>query len=246
MANSLLTHDLSVPLEGATTAKVDIDCGTGHLTIGRLGGGEPLLAGGRLEYLEKQEPPACTLSVSNGQAALMLRRQGSRHTGFRWPWEACGGGAYEWQIQLNPGVPCDITAHSDGGNVRLDLAGMAITRLAADAGGGNMDVVLPDNAQGLNVTVRAGGGNVSVEVGSGTTGSNVIDASSGAGNVTVRVPGGIAARVHATSRLGKVLVDPQFGKTDTDTYQSPGYDGAASKVEIAARSGAGTVRIIAG
>jgi len=245
MANKVLTDALSEPCNGVTAVRVDIDCGPGHLTVDRLSGGEPVLASGTLQYLEKQGVPTRALVSSGGQATLTLRAGagGSGGSGFRWPWQACGGGAYEWRLHLNPTVLCDITAHSSGGNVRLDLAGMAVARLMADTGGGNIEVALPQNAAGLSATVRSGGGNVTVDMGSGIAGSNAIDASSGAGNVVVRLPGRIAARIHATSGLGKVVIDPRFGKTDKDTYQSPDYDGAADKVEVTVKSGAGNVSI---
>ena len=83
-----------------------------------------------------------------------------------------------------------------------------------------MDVVLPDNAANLSVAAKTG-----------------------AGNVAVHVPSGLAAKVHATSGLGKVIVDPRFSKTDGNTYQSPDYDSAANKVEITANSGAGNVSV---
>ncbi len=239
----ILTDNLSEPLNGATTGKVDIDCGAGHLTIDRLTGGEPLLAGGTLQYLEKQGLPSRTLVAFGSQAALTLQESGSGGSGLRFPWQACAGGAYEWQIHLNPDVPYDITAHSDGGNVKLDLAGMAVTRVSADTGGGNMDVVLPDNAAGLDVAAKTGAGNVTVEIGSGITGSNTLNASSGAGNVAVRVPGGIAVKVHATSGMGKVIVDSRFSQIDGNTYQSANYDAAADRVEITAKSGAGNVSV---
>ena len=129
-------------------------------------------------------------------------------------------GAIEWQVHLNPTVSYDITAHSGGGNVKLDLAGMAVTRVAADTGGGNVDVVLPDDAANLSVNARTG-----------------------AGNVVVLVPNGVAVRIHATTGLGKAIVGPQFSKIDDNTYQSPDYDGAANKVEITANSGAGNVEV---
>ena len=68
-------------------------------------------------------------------------------------------------------------------------------------------------------------------------------ATSGAGNVEVRVPSGLAARIHATSGLGKVIVDSRFSRTDKDIYQSPDYDGAVNTVEITASSGAGNVSL---
>jgi predicted membrane protein len=140
-------------------------------------------------------------------------------------------------------VQSDITARSGGGNVELNLAGLAVTRILADTGGGNMKVVLPDDSADLNVTARTGGGNVTVEMGSGVTGNNLIEAGSGAGNVIVRVPSGIAARIHATTGLGKAIVDSRFNKIDANTYESPDYESARDKVEITAHSGAGNVSI---
>ncbi len=97
---------------------------------------------------------------------------------------------------------------------------MAITRVSADTGGGNMDMVLPDNASSLNVK-----------------------ASTGAGNVIVLVPSGIAAKIRASTGLGKVIVDSRFSKIDSNTYQSSDYDSAAHKVEIMVNSGAGNVSV---
>jgi hypothetical protein len=242
MAKNVLTHSLSEPLNGTKAATVDINTDSGNLTIDWLSGGEQVLASGTLQYFEHQGLPTRTRSSSNGQATLTLRGGGTGRSWFRFPWAACTG-AYEWQIHLNPNVQSDITAHSGGGNVKLNLAGMAVTCLSADTGGGNMDVVLPDNAANLSVTAKTGAGNVSVELGSGTTGSNTINANSGAGNVVVHVPGDIAAKIHATSGLGKVIVDSRFSQTDKNTYQSPDYDDAANKVEIAVHSSAGNVSV---
>jgi hypothetical protein len=219
MAKNVLTHNLSEPLNGATVAKVDIDNGDGNLAVDGLAGGEQLLASGTLQYLEKQGLPTRTLNTSNGQATLKLKASGGGQPWFRLPWQACNG-ATEWQIHLNPTVSSDITAHSGGGNVKLDLAGMAVTRVSADTGGGNMDVVLPEDAANLSVTARTG-----------------------AGNVVVHVPSGVAARIHATTGLGKAIVDSRFSQTDKNTYQSPDFDSAANRVEITVHSGAGNVEV---
>jgi hypothetical protein len=243
MSNELLSDSLSVPLGGATAADVDIDSGTGDLTIDGLAGGDRL-ADGTLQYFEKQGVPGRTVGADHGRATLALRAGsgGQPRSWFRFPWAACAG-ATEWRIHLNPAVASGITAHTGGGNVRLDLARMAVTHLAADTGGGNVDVVLPENAANLSVAAKTGGGNVTVVVGSGSTGRTIVDARSGAGNVVVRLPPGLAAKVEATSGLGKVTAPPGFGKVGDHTFQSPGYDGAADRVELTARSGAGNVRV---
>jgi cell wall-active antibiotic response 4TMS protein YvqF len=241
MAKKVLTQNLSEPLGGARTATINIDVGTGNLAIDKLASGEQVLAGGTLEYMENQDCPTPSVTTSNGQATFTLKAAGGRRASFRMPWQACNAET-NWLIHLNPAVSSDITAHSGGGNVKLDLAGMAITHLSADTGGGNLEVVLPDNSANLGVSARTGGGNVTVELGC-TTGSNTIEASSGAGNVVVRMPGNIAARIHATSGMGKVIVDSRFSNTDLHTYQSPDYDSAADKVEITVKSGAGNVSV---
>lgn len=242
MAKKVLTHNLSEPLNGATTAKVDVSVADGNLTIDKLSDGEQMLASGTLQYVETQGLPTRSLDTRNGQATLTLRARSTGRPRFRLPWAACNGGT-EWQIHLNPNVQSDITASSGGGNVKLNLNGMAVTRLWADTGGGNMDVVLPDNAANLNVTAKTGAGNVAVVMGNGTTGSNIVNATSGAGNVDVRIPNGVAARIHATSGLGKVILDARFSKTDNNTYKSSDFDHAANKVEVTVASGAGNVTV---
>jgi DUF4097 and DUF4098 domain-containing protein YvlB len=144
---------------------------------------------------------------------------------------------------VNPIVASDITAHTGGGNVKLDLASLPVGHLSADTGGGNLEILLPDHATNMSVIARTGGGNVAVEIGEDTSGSNSVEASSGAGNVVVRVPADLAARVQATSGLGKVAIDPLYCKVDSHTYQSPDYDNATSKVELTLKTGAGNVTV---
>ncbi len=242
MAKKVLTQNLAVPRTSETRAKVDIYTGTGNLAIDKVTGGEQVLTSGKLEYMEGQEPPTPSMSTNNGQTNLTLRAEGGRQPGLRMPWSACNAET-NWQIHLNPTVSSDITAHSGGGNVKLDLAGMVVTRVCADSGGGNLEVALPQNAANLNAEVRTGGGNVTVDVGNGTTGSNLVNATSGAGNVVVRLPSSMAARIHATSGMGKVIMDPQFTRIDRETYQSADYDTAADKVEMTLHTGAGNVSV---
>ena len=242
MAVNMLTDNFSEPLNQATTAKIDINAGDSNLLIDRLTSGEQVLASGTLQYFESQGLPARTLVLSDGQATLTLRGGNAKRPRFRFPWATCNG-ATEWQIHLNPTISSDIAAHSDGGNVKLNLAGMTVTHISANTGGGNMDVVLPDNAAYLDVTARTGAGNLTIEIGSGITGYNTVNASSGAGNVVVRIPSSIAAHIHATTGMGKAIVDPRFSKIDNYTYQSSGFENVANKVEITLSSGAGNVII---
>ncbi len=219
-SDSVLTYELREPLGDINAAKVDFNVGDGDLTIDGLPGGEPMLATGELQYLEGLNPPERTLESFNGQATLTMVTDSRGQTGFRLPWQACNG-LIDWNIQLNPTVAYNITVKSDGGNVTIDLDGMSITHLMAETGGGNMEVVLPETADNLNVTAKTG-----------------------AGKVVVYVPNGIAARIHATTGMGKVNVAPSFSQINSETYQSPDFDSAAQKVEITISSGAGEVDVV--
>jgi hypothetical protein len=240
MAEKVLVDHLCEPLNDARAAKIDIHAGDGNLTIDRLTAGEPVLASGELQYFEKQGKPTRSMISNNGQTIFTMKGGRSERPWFHFPWAACSG-ATNWQIQLNPEVPVEIKAHSDGGNVRLDLTGMSVTSVLADIGGGNVDVFLPEVAADLNVAAKTGAGNVTVEIGCDITGSSLINASSGAGNVVVCIPSGVAACIHATLGLGKAIVDPLFLQLDPHTYQSPDFEAALNKVEIWAKSGAGNV-----
>ena len=242
MPNNLHTDELSVPLDGATTASVEINTSTGNLLVDGLPAETQSLASGTVQYFEKQGRPTESLTSEAGHASLTLKATDVGRPGFRLPWQACLG-ATDWQIHLNPRVASDITARTGGGNVQLNLAGVAVTGVCADSGGGNLDVVLPEYAANLRVIARTGGGNVTVDIGGEITGTTAIEARSGAGNVVVAVPRGVAARVKATTGLGRVTVEPQFSKVGANTYESADYQAAADKLEITVSSGAGNVAI---
>lgn len=218
MAKKVRTYLLSEPLPGAAEVMIDINTIDGNLRIDGLPGGTEL-ASGTLQYLENQEPPTHSVQSIRGRTTLTVKSGSRGQTWLRMPWATCNG-ATEWQIHLNPAAAMEINAHSGGGNVTLDLTGLKVTCLNADTGGGNLDVYLPDRVPGMQVTIK-----------------------SGAGNVTVHLPASLAARVHATTGLGKVIMDGPFIQTGKATYQSPEYDNALKKVEITASSGAGNVSI---
>jgi hypothetical protein len=242
VTNNLVTENVSEPLNGATAAMVDISSGMSNLTVDGRPDGDQVLASSTLQYFEKQGSPARSVRVDDGRAVLAYRERDPVRSWFRFPWSACFGPT-DWQIHVNPRVAADITAHTGGGNVKLDLAGMSISHVAADTGGGNLEVRLPDHAANVVVAARTGGGNVSVEIGEATTGINTVEATSGAGNVIVHVPDHIPARVHATSGLGKVALGPRFSRIDQSTYQTTDYVDASDRVDISAKTGAGNVTV---
>jgi hypothetical protein len=238
-AGELLSQKLSEPLDGASSAKVTIDPGDGNLTIDKSTGADQMLASGTVQYFEKIGVPVSSVTTSKGFTTYSLKANGGQPW-LKLPWSSCNGGT-EWSIHLNPSVAYDITALTDGGMVKIDLTGLLVTHLSAETGGGNMEIVLPDDAANLDATVKTGAGKVTIHVGSRITGSNTINASSGYGEMNVLVPGGVEARIKVTQ--GNVVVDSTFTKIDDSTYETPGYQNATNKVEISVGSGAGNVNV---
>lgn len=217
MKKNVLIQNLSEPLGSLTSAKVSIDPGDGNLIVDGVIDNEMTLASGTLQYLEKNGLPTSSVNADNGLPTFAIKAAGNGQPWFRLPWSACNG-ATEWNIHLNQRIPTEISAHSDGGNISLDLTGMPVKSVSADTGGGNVEVTLPEPKGDMGVTAK-----------------------SGAGNVTIRLPANVAARIHLTTGLGKVIMSPRFGKIENDLYQSADFPAADKKVKITISSGAGNV-----
>jgi hypothetical protein len=91
MSGNLLTHTLAEPLDGMMTAKVSINPGDGNMEIDSLTGSEQILAGGTLQYFEKQGTPNRSMEIMNGQASLTLEPGSGKQSWFRLPWEPTTG-----------------------------------------------------------------------------------------------------------------------------------------------------------
>lgn len=238
----LLSKSLSEPLNNVKAARFDINADAANLTIDD-DADKQLLAGGEVQYFEGQGLPISSLAEENGRSILMLKSNKAPVSAFRFPWDACRGGAYKWQIHLNHAVCSDINAYSSGGDILLNLDETTLTRLTAATGGGNVNAVLSEKSVNAFYVIKTGGGNVDVAL-RGTAGSSALTAESGAGNVSVSIPNDTEARIRATAGLGKVVVDSRFTKVNGDTYQSSGYDKAANKFDIMLKSGAGNVSVV--
>lgn len=237
---SLLSMPLAEPLNDTTSAEFSVDLADGNLNLEGNSSDKAMLAMGTLQYLENIGVPLSSSSTFNGHTQYTL----STSAGQSWlklPWSACNG-ATDWSITLNPSVAYEISAYTGGGNVKLNLAGLTVTGLDAESGGGNMEVILPDNTEDLAAVVKTGAGKATVRVGNGIKGDHTIEASSGAGEVSVLLPTGMQAKVIIS--MGNVSVGPEFIKVNDTTYETSGYQNAENRIEISIGSGAGKATVI--
>lgn len=217
MKNNLMTDDFVEPLNGEKSVTVEIHAGDGNLIIDSQVSDAQTLAKGTMQYFDNMGKPVRTIASKEDRVTLSLKGSETGQKWFRLPWAACNG-ATEWKIHLNPAAIVDLKAHSNGGNVNIDMAGMAISKVQVDTGGGNIDLVLPEKAGDLE-----------------------IDARTGAGNVSVNIPGNGPARIHATIGLGKTIIDPRFSLVEKNVFQSSDFDSSENKVELILNSGAGNI-----
>jgi hypothetical protein len=206
---------LSVPLNGAQSAEIDIDFGFGTLNVD--GSGEAgQLAVGTLEFWQNRGTPRQDVDRSDNSVRLHLAQRPT--SGF--PWIGDNGPGTDWTIHLSPNVPMKIKADLGAGNSELDLTRLNVTDLDINSGAGNTTVRFPDKVGDLSANIDTG-----------------------VGNMVLKIPDGVEARIKIDSGLGNVDVDSRFTKQDDNVYVTSGYDGAAERAEIELKSGLGNVEV---
>ena len=179
-----------------------------------FGAGRLLLAGGA--------PPDELLSGSFGGGVLhTLNPDGDvARVALRPPDGLPSFEGREWDVALNEAIPLTLDVTTGAAEARLDLRSTQTRRLDLRAGAGRVE---------LDVPTAAGRSAVHIE--------------GGAGEVIIRVPTGVAARVSGQAVLGSLDVDETRFAASSGAWESVDYDTAANRVEIAVRFGAGRVQI---
>ncbi len=134
-----------------------------------------------------------------------------------WSW---GGAARRWDVAFNAAIPITLHVQTGGSEARLDLAELQVTRLRVSTGASDAEVVLPAHTS--------------------------VDAAfeGGVASLVIRVPPDVAARIRLEGALYNAEIDEQRFPRRGDVYQSPDYETATHKAEIALELGMGSVRII--
>lgn len=138
------------------------------------------------------------------------------HVIFPWHW----GGGLDWTITLNEEVPITLDLKGGAGETRLDLEDLQVTELRLETGVSSTRITLPANAGHTDVRAEAG-----------------------VGEVTLRVPEGVAAQIRIKSGLSGIHVNRSRFPRQGNVYRSPDYDSAENKVDIRVEAGLGAINI---
>ncbi len=208
-------EEASIPLEGATSARISISHGAGRLQIG--GGAEPgalvqgTFAGGLIHDVSRQGEVLDVKMRVRGEGMLMVL--------LPWKWARFRGAA--WTMKMTENTPLTLKIEGGASENLLDLADLQVKELEIETGASSTKLTLPARAGHTRASVGCG-----------------------AGAVEVRVPSGVAARVRVQSTLAEVKVDRRrFPMSSRGVYESPDYETAANKVDLVVDANLGSADV---
>lgn len=142
----------------------------------------------------------------------------------------------KWDIGLSTQVPAELLIDGGSGALDMDLAGIPLTEFTASFGSGASTVVLPESAEGYEVSVETGSGAMSLTLPENTDLELSLD--SGSGAVNVHLPAGSALRIEVMDdgsgslNLPTGLINISSGNSGTGTWQASGFDEAEYQITI--------------
>lgn len=191
----------TVPLQGATSADVDLDMDFGDLTIGVLPTGGSDLLQANFAYDDGEWQPSIAYAVENGTGDLEVNQPGDfGNLDFNDLDDLFQNDGNSWEVQLAPDVPMDLTVDLDSGSGQLNLGGLNLRTLDVEMNAGELTVDL-----------------------SGGTFEQDLDASidNEAGPVKLIVPQGVGVRINTDTGIGGT--DASGFTRDGDAYVNEAY-----------------------
>jgi len=151
-------EQVSIPLEGATSAYVKLDHGAGRLTL-RSGAGSAEIINGSfgngLSYKSRMDG-----------ARLEVKLRTSQQVWAWWP-----GESLDWDIRLNRDIPLVLKIDSGASASILDLSDLKVTDLDINTGASSTELTLPANAGNTHVDIDTGASSLKVSIPSGVAAS---------------------------------------------------------------------------
>jgi hypothetical protein len=177
---SFSSETIDQPLDGAKSANIQVDFGTGSLKIGALSDSAALIQGSA--SLSSGEQLTRSFQLSGDTAFYKL---GTRNVNAG-PFFPSSGANGSWNLNVNRDIPTQLTVNGGVGNSELDLSQLRVTNLNARLGVGKATITMPAAGR---VTANVNGG---------------------VGDVEVVIPVGTEARIQADAGLGGVNVPSSY------------------------------------
>lgn len=205
------TDELSIPLQSAQEAAIDINHSVGVLKIQAGASPSNLMEGTFVGGVEHR------VDYSSQWASLNLSIPSNMVFGFP---QVAGSEGLRWDLRFNNRIPLEIKLRTGAGENRVDLRSMLVRKVILETGASSSNIILPEKAGFTQVEVRAG-----------------------VASVVLRVPQGVAGRIHMKSGLVGFKIDQNRFPVKGSGYESEDYDMAENKVEIMVEAGVGSIEI---
>lgn len=138
----------------AKSAQVVLKMHTGDLNI--QGGAQDLLNAKFTSDVPGWKPQV-SYTVNNGTGLLTIQQPGS-------PSYVLGQTQYQWDLNLKKDLPIDLQAHTDSGNMDLQLGEMELSSLKASDLNGGLTLNMPGDYQLSNFTVNTSQGDLNASL----------------------------------------------------------------------------------
>jgi hypothetical protein len=205
--------EISVPLNGAASARLTLKHGAGQLSIRPAAVSELLFSGSFGGGVDKDVR-------HEGDRLDVTLRMPSQDWGL-WMWPGFWGrGSLDWSLSLNPNIPLALALEVGASQSRLDLAALRVTDLSIKTGASSTTLTLPAQAGYTHVRIE-----------------------SGAASIRTEIPQGVAARIRGTMGVGALNVDTGRFPRRGGEYLSDDFETAANRVELIIEGGVGSVDV---
>lgn len=148
---ALETEELSLPLEGTSSAKLTVAFGAGQFHINGDASANELLSGsfvGGVQEKVRQEGDFTKVK-------LQPRSDDFVHVIMPWSW-----GARNWTFGLNKDIAWQLSLEMGASDAHVDLTDVRVTDLKVETGASNTNITLPANAGVTHVDLDGGAASV--------------------------------------------------------------------------------------
>lgn len=150
----LAAETITLPLEGLTEVKVEIEHGAGRLVIGSLATPGELLAGSFTGGLQHeldvtQQPPRLKLRPPSDSWSIPV---------------GIGSTGLNWEMGLSREIPLHLDIKSGAGETEMDLTELQVRNLEIGTGASSTHVTLPAHAGYTRVKIGAGMASVRIRI----------------------------------------------------------------------------------
>ncbi len=143
----------TIPLDGATSAAIELTHGAGELRLAAGTGMTDLVAGafgGGLRHTATRRGDRLEVEMKMRIEPVVV---------LNW-----SPGGYDWDVRLNPDIPLSLEFETGASRSTLDLHDLRVTELKLETAASSTDVVLPAAAGFTKVKIEAGAARVDVRV----------------------------------------------------------------------------------